>query len=87
MENGSLTDDDNFSDNNKESSAESSLLFAMSGDGQSDVTIPIVFLFFKEGQRLLEAAYEYPELQVLLTCTPKNNGDLNFTFKGWLSDA
>lgn len=60
-------------DNNKESSAESSLLFAMSGDGQSDVTIPIVFLFFKEGQRLLEAAYEYPELQVLLTYTPKNN--------------
>lgn len=54
----------------------------MSGDGQSDVTIPIVFLFFKEGQRLLEAAYEYPELQVLLTYTPKNNGtgnlDLSF---------
>lgn len=53
---------------------ESSLLFAMSGDGQTDVTIPIVFLFYKEGQRLLEAAYEYPELQVLLTYTPKSDG-------------
>lgn len=74
---------DNFSDNNKESSAESSLLFAMSGDGQSDVTIPIVFLFFKEGQRLLEAAYEYPELQVLLTYTPKNNGNLDLSFNDY----
>lgn len=55
----------------------------MSGDGQSDVTIPIVFLFFKEGQRLLEAAYEYPELQVLLTYTPKNNGNLDLSFNDY----
>lgn len=81
VENGPLTDNDNFSDNNKESSAESSLLFAMSGDGQLDVTIPIVFLFFKEGQRLLETAYEYPELQVLLTYTPKNNGNPSVFFQ------
>lgn len=80
---GPWTDNVDFSDNNKESSAESSLLFAMSGDGQSDVTIPIVFLFFKEGQRLLEAAYEYPELQVLLTYTPKNNGNLDFSFNDY----
>ncbi|XP_061164851.1 ER degradation-enhancing alpha-mannosidase-like protein 3 [Saccostrea echinata] len=60
-------------DNNKESTAESSLLFAMSGDGQSDVVIPLVFLFFKEGQRLLDAAYEYPDLELLLTYTPKSD--------------
>ena len=38
-------------DNNDESSAASSPIFAMSGDGSDDVGIPLVFLFDLEGRK------------------------------------
>ncbi|CAL1540392.1 unnamed protein product [Lymnaea stagnalis] len=39
-------------------------LFAMSGDGTNDVTIPMVFLFWKQGQDLFETLNGYPDLVV-----------------------
>ncbi|XP_033732617.1 ER degradation-enhancing alpha-mannosidase-like protein 3 [Pecten maximus] len=53
-------------DNTEGSSSESHALFAMSGDGQQDVEIPLVFLFHKEGQTVLKLLQEFPDLEVLL---------------------
>ncbi|XP_043203401.1 ER degradation-enhancing alpha-mannosidase-like protein 3 isoform X1 [Amphibalanus amphitrite] len=47
--------------------AESSPLFAMSGDGTDDVTIPLVFLFTAEGERLRAALRDNPQLEVTLS--------------------
>ncbi|KAF0307545.1 ER degradation-enhancing alpha-mannosidase-like protein 3 [Amphibalanus amphitrite] len=47
--------------------AESSPLFAMSGDGTDDVTIPLVFLFTAEGERLRAALRANPQLEVTLS--------------------
>ncbi|CAH1787460.1 unnamed protein product [Owenia fusiformis] len=53
-------------DNQPDTSNDQSPLFAMSGDGKDDVTIPMVFLFSKEGADLREAILESSELEVLL---------------------
>ncbi|XP_064649418.1 ER degradation-enhancing alpha-mannosidase-like protein 3 isoform X2 [Lineus longissimus] len=58
-------------DNNPDSSSTASLLFAMSGDGKHDITIPMVFLFTAEGRKLHEAIKQTPVLQVLLSHHPK----------------
>ena len=54
-------------DNNADSSASASPIFAMSGDGSDDVGIPLVFLFDLEGRRLLHAHWKKPRMKVVLT--------------------
>ncbi|CAG5125309.1 unnamed protein product [Candidula unifasciata] len=49
------------------SSSELLSLFAMSGDGTNDITIPMVFLFWKQGHDLFETLNRYPDLLVELT--------------------
>lgn len=49
------------------SSSEVTSLFAMSGDGTNDVTIPMVFLFWTQGRDLFEALNKFPEVLVELT--------------------
>lgn len=49
-------------DNVDDSSHESSVLFAMSGDGKDDIVIPAVFLFSQEGNYLAESLKEDTEL-------------------------
>lgn len=58
-------------DHNHGSSSDTSPLFAMSGDGHRDVGIPLVFLFHKEGQKLLETLSENYSLEVLLALDPR----------------
>ncbi|GAA6093706.1 ER degradation-enhancing alpha-mannosidase-like protein 3 isoform X1, partial [Tachysurus ichikawai] len=55
-------------DDNEGSSSDTAPLFQMAGDGRStdDVTLPILFLFHKEGNILLEALKEHSEVEVLL---------------------
>ncbi|XP_036357879.1 ER degradation-enhancing alpha-mannosidase-like protein 3 isoform X2 [Octopus sinensis] len=60
-------------DHNEGTSSESSPLFAMSGDGQRDVSIPFVFLFHKEGQKLLKALSENYSLEVLLALDSRSS--------------
>ncbi|GAB1597645.1 ER degradation-enhancing alpha-mannosidase-like protein 3 [Argonauta hians] len=60
-------------DHNEGTSSESSPLFAMSGDGQRDVSIPLVFLFHKEGQKLLKALHENHSLEVLLALDSRSS--------------
>ena len=55
-----------FVDNHEGTTSESAPLFAMSGDGKNDVTIPIVFLFHKQGQQLFEAMAANQRLLVRL---------------------
>merc|ERR1719187_2014101 len=50
-------------DNAEGTSAASSPLFAMSGDGVDDIKIPMVFLFMEEATKLLEVMQKQP-LQV-----------------------
>ncbi|MEQ2306025.1 ER degradation-enhancing alpha-mannosidase-like protein 3 [Ameca splendens] len=56
-------------DDNEGSSSDTAPLFQMAGDGRStdDVTLPLLFLFHKEGNILLEALKEYREVEVLLS--------------------
>ncbi|XP_035279397.1 ER degradation-enhancing alpha-mannosidase-like protein 3 isoform X3 [Anguilla anguilla] len=56
-------------DDNEGSSSDTAPLFQMAGDGRStdDVTLPLLFLFHKEGNILLEALREYREVEVLLS--------------------
>ncbi|XP_056108308.1 ER degradation-enhancing alpha-mannosidase-like protein 3 isoform X3 [Rhinichthys klamathensis goyatoka] len=56
-------------DDNEGSSSDTAPLFQMAGDGRStdDVTLPLLFLFHKEGNILLEALKEYKEVEVLLS--------------------
>ncbi|XP_071445733.1 ER degradation-enhancing alpha-mannosidase-like protein 3 [Hetaerina americana] len=54
-------------DNTPGTSAASSAMFAMSGDGQDDVTIPVVFLFYSDATILLHALSHTPSLLVTLT--------------------
>ncbi|XP_076062740.1 ER degradation enhancer, mannosidase alpha-like 2 isoform X2 [Oratosquilla oratoria] len=53
-------------DNNEGTSAASSPMFAMSGDGADDVNIPLVFLFSADAQILLQALGEGENLEVVL---------------------
>ncbi|KAJ8390362.1 hypothetical protein AAFF_G00107560 [Aldrovandia affinis] len=56
-------------DDNEGSSSDTAPLFQMAGDGRStdDVTLPLLFLFHKEGNILLETLKEYSEVEVLLS--------------------
>ncbi|XP_050360465.1 ER degradation-enhancing alpha-mannosidase-like protein 3 [Nymphalis io] len=51
-------------DNVKDSSYETTALFAMSGDGKDDIEIPAVFLFSREGLYLTVSLLQNPELVV-----------------------
>ena len=57
-------------DTTEGSAAASSPLFAMSGDGSQDVTIPMVFLFDQEAQQLLKSMAANPKLVVILEEKP-----------------
>ncbi|KAK3866003.1 hypothetical protein Pcinc_028431 [Petrolisthes cinctipes] len=57
-------------DNTPDTSANSSPMFAMSGDGTDDVNIPLVFLFSADAQVLLKALVKNPDLHVLLSDYP-----------------
>jgi len=63
-------------DNNSESSANTLPLFAMSGDGQTDVVIPMVFLFGVEAKQLMDALRVYPSLVVYVGETAKQSSAL-----------
>uniref|UniRef100_A0A8C7NJH3 alpha-1,2-Mannosidase n=1 Tax=Oncorhynchus mykiss TaxID=8022 RepID=A0A8C7NJH3_ONCMY len=53
-------------DDNEGSSSDTAPLFQMAGDGRNtdDVTLPLLFLFYKEGNILLEALKEYREVEI-----------------------
>lgn len=51
-------------DNTPGTSAATSPMFAMSGDGTDDVTIPVVFLFYQDASQLLQAVSANPALEV-----------------------
>ncbi|PSN33488.1 hypothetical protein C0J52_15395 [Blattella germanica] len=51
-------------DNTPGTSAATSPMFAMSGDGTDDVTIPVVFLFYQDASQLLQAVGRNPALEV-----------------------
>lgn len=48
----------------------------MAGDGRStdDITMPLLFLFHKEGNILLEALKEYRQVEVLLSDKARDRG-------------
>lgn len=54
-------------DNTPGTSATSSPMFAMSGDGTNDVSIPLVFLFSGDAEVLLKALQDNPDLEVVLS--------------------
>ena len=64
-----------YSDNNHASSSEHTPLFAMSGDGKNDVQLPMVFLFYKQAEQLLEAMSKNPRLQVYLSHQGLSSGE------------
>ncbi|XP_005478788.1 ER degradation-enhancing alpha-mannosidase-like protein 3 isoform X1 [Oreochromis niloticus] len=68
-------------DDNEGSSSDTAPLFQMAGDGRStdDVTLPLLFLFHKEGNILLEALKEYREVEVLLSDKARDRAAI---FKG-----
>jgi mannosidase alpha-like ER degradation enhancer 3 len=51
-------------DNTPGTSAATSPMFAMSGDGTDDITIPVVFLFYQDASQLLQAVSANPALEV-----------------------
>uniref|UniRef100_A0A3P8UY28 alpha-1,2-Mannosidase n=1 Tax=Cynoglossus semilaevis TaxID=244447 RepID=A0A3P8UY28_CYNSE len=61
-------------DDNEGSSSDTAPLFQMAGDGRSteDITLPLLFLFHKEGNILLEALKEHKEVEVLLSDKAKD---------------
>uniref|UniRef100_A0A3P9IMU8 alpha-1,2-Mannosidase n=1 Tax=Oryzias latipes TaxID=8090 RepID=A0A3P9IMU8_ORYLA len=68
-------------DDNEGSSSDTAPLFQMAGDGRStdDITMPLLFLFHKEGNILLEALKEYRQVEVLLSDKAR---DRDAIFKG-----
>ncbi|XP_016357237.1 ER degradation-enhancing alpha-mannosidase-like protein 3 isoform X2 [Sinocyclocheilus anshuiensis] len=68
-------------DDNEGSSSDTAPLFQMAGDGRNtdDVTLPLLFLFHKEGNILLEALKEYREVEVLLSDKARDRESI---FKG-----
>ncbi|KAL3047657.1 hypothetical protein OYC64_021777 [Pagothenia borchgrevinki] len=68
-------------DDNEGSSSDTAPLFQMAGDGRStdDVTLPLLFLFHKEGNILLETLKEYREVEVLLSDKARDRATI---FKG-----
>lgn len=63
-------------DDNEGSSSDTAPLFQMAGDGRNtdDVTLPLLFLFHKEGNILLEGLKEYKEVEVLLSDKARDRG-------------
>lgn len=57
-------------DNTPGTSAKSSPMFAMSGDGTDDVSIPLVFLFSADAEVLLNAVDKNPDLEAVLSDFP-----------------
>uniref|UniRef100_A0A8C7J2E6 alpha-1,2-Mannosidase n=1 Tax=Oncorhynchus kisutch TaxID=8019 RepID=A0A8C7J2E6_ONCKI len=68
-------------DDNEGSSSDTAPLFQMAGDGRNtdDVTLPLLFLFYKEGNILLEALKEYREVEVLLSDKARDRGEIHWT--------
>ncbi|XP_057697400.1 ER degradation-enhancing alpha-mannosidase-like protein 3 isoform X2 [Corythoichthys intestinalis] len=68
-------------DDNEGSSSDTAPLFQMAGDGRStdDITLPLLFLFHKEGNILLEALKEHREVEVLLSDKARDRAAI---FKG-----
>ncbi|KAI5610446.1 ER degradation-enhancing alpha-mannosidase-like protein 3 isoform X1 [Silurus asotus] len=68
-------------DDNEGSSSDTAPLFQMAGDGRStdDIALPVLFLFHKEGNILLEALKEHKEVEVLLS---EKARDREAIFKG-----
>ena len=58
-------------DNTDGTSASTSPLFAMSGDGVDDIKIPMVFLFMKESKQLMEVKWSkvFNVLLINMLCT------------------
>lgn len=54
-------------DNVPGTSSATSPLFAMSGDGSNDITIPMVFLFNQDAAVLIKALKNNPELRITIT--------------------
>lgn len=65
-----------WSDDNEGSSSDTAPLFQMAGDGKNtdDITIPMLFLFSKEGSIILDAIQEYQAVEVLLSDKAKDRG-------------
>ncbi|XP_025112194.1 ER degradation-enhancing alpha-mannosidase-like protein 3 isoform X2 [Pomacea canaliculata] len=61
------------------SSSENQPLFAMSGDGTNDVTIPLVFLYHSQGQQLLLTLADNSFLEVILSASQDTLPSLNKT--------
>ncbi|KAG8430603.1 hypothetical protein GDO86_020319 [Hymenochirus boettgeri] len=61
-------------DDNEGSSSDTAPLFQMAGDGKNtdDITIPMLFLFSKEGNIILDAIHEYQQVEVLLSDKAKD---------------
>ncbi|KAK2835664.1 hypothetical protein Q5P01_016148 [Channa striata] len=77
-------------DDNEGSSSDTAPLFQMAGDGRStdDITLPLLFLFHKEGNILLEALKEYREVEVLLSDKARDRGvDVHETEEDCLTEA
>lgn len=53
-------------DNAPDSSASTSPMFSMSGDGTDDVKIPAVFMFSQDAQKLLKALYINPLMEITI---------------------
>ncbi|XP_077134902.1 ER degradation-enhancing alpha-mannosidase-like protein 3 isoform X3 [Ranitomeya variabilis] len=68
-------------DDNDGSSSDTAPLFQMAGDGKNtdDIAIPMLFLFSKEGNIILDAVHEYKEVEVLLSDKAKDRATI---FKG-----
>ncbi|KAG1692971.1 ER degradation-enhancing alpha-mannosidase-like protein 3 [Nymphon striatum] len=66
-------------DNHADTSSESSPFFSMSGDGSTDITIPMIFLFSVEAQLLLNKLKSDPLLLVSMTdfSTKKDEKSVN----------
>lgn len=64
-------------DNTPGTSATSSPMFAMSGDGTNDVSIPLVFLFSGDAEVLLKALQDNPDLEVVLSDYVEKGGLCN----------
>lgn len=65
-------------DDNEGSSSDTAPLFQMAGDGKNtdDITIPMLFLFNKEGNIILDAIREYEAVEVLLSDKAKDRGKM-----------
>ncbi|CAI9571869.1 unnamed protein product [Staurois parvus] len=65
-------------DDNDGSSSDTAPLFQMAGDGKNtdDITIPMLFLFSKEGNIILDAIREYQEVEVLLSDKAKDRATI-----------